>query len=255
MTSNTSDLTAKDVNAAFYGAVHDGQLDYWTKMAAPRFRAQVFVDTVRGLGVPSVVDLGCGNGALLQKLKAGVPGLKLCGIDLSANQIAQNRAAAADIAWHQKDLGDPQGSALKETYALATACEVVEHIERPEVFLENARRLVDPKGGMLFLSTQSGPIRETERRVGHHKHYSQEEIKALLQRGGWTPVRVWNSGYPFHDLSKWYANRDPDATMQRFGYQKYGLYEEAVCAALRFLFRFNSSRRGAQLFALARAAR
>ena len=73
-----------------------------------------------------------------------------------------------------------------------------------------------------------------------------------LVRTGWAPVRLWNCGFPFHDLSKWYANRDADGSMARFSEKPYGLREDLVCLALRTAFRFNSRSHGAQLYALAR---
>ena len=64
-------------------------------------------------------------------------------------------------------------------------------------------------------------------------------------------MRIWNTGFPFHDLSKWYANRDPDRSLEQFGERAYGMRENVICWALRQAFRFNSRRRGAQLFAVA----
>jgi hypothetical protein len=131
------------------------------------------------------------------------------------------------------------------------ATEVVEHLDHPEDFLRSVRQLAVPKRGRLYLSTQSGPLRETERRVGHQRHFTAREMTALLEKTGWQVLRAWNTGYPFHDLSKWYANRDPDKSMQRFGEQQYGWSENLVCVALRLMFRLNSSHRGEQLFAVA----
>jgi hypothetical protein len=90
--------------------------------------------------------------------------------------------------------------------------------------------------------------------VGHLQHFTATGMRQLLSDAGWSPERVWNCGFPFHDLSKWYANRNPDATMRRFGDERYGLREDLVCWALRTAFRTNSDRRGAQLFAVARKA-
>jgi hypothetical protein len=57
---------------------------------------------------------------------------------------------------------------------------------------------------------------------------------------------------PSHDLSKWYANLDPDRSMRQFGEKAYGPVERAVCLLLRGLFRLNSRTRGAQLVAMPR---
>ena len=74
----------------------------------------------------------------------------------------------------------------------------------------------------------------------------------LLEETGWEAAQVWNCGFPFHDLSKWYANLNPNASMKRFGLRAYGPLENAVALMLRLLFKLNSDSRGAQLFAVAR---
>ncbi|MGH7270367.1 MAG: class I SAM-dependent methyltransferase, partial [Polyangiaceae bacterium] len=205
----------------------------------------------------SLVDLGCGNGQLLAEIRARFPGTSLCWIDLSSPQIEDNRLRDPAIRWHDADLDRPRAitGALSGTFEVVVASEVIEHVEHPELLLKNAIELSMPGRGRLLLSTQSGALRETERRVGHLRHFTVSSMDRLLRDAGWEPERVWNAGFPFHDLSKWYANRDPDASMRRFGDEPYGLREVFVCAALRAAFRFNSRRRGAQLFAVARRAR
>jgi len=117
-----------------------------------------------------------------------------------------------------------------------------------------ARAMIWRTRRRIAVSTQSGRIGETERRVGHVRHFTSDEMARVLRDAGWRPVRVWNAGFPFHDLSKWYANRDPDASMRRFGERSYSWQEDLVCLGLRLAFQLNSSRRGAQLFAVGRRA-
>ena len=102
-----------------------------------------------------------------------------------------------------------------------------------------------------MLSTQSGPVRATERYVGHQRHFEKEDLLTLLRDAGWAPVRAWNAGFPFHGLSKWLANRRPTATIERFSVRPYGPAEILACWTLRLLFKLNSNRSGAQLFAVA----
>lgn len=240
-----ADATAR--NTAFYGETNRGQQDYWRYMAAPRHRVRVLRRAIRRLRPSSVVDLGCGGGQLLEALDNGT--LDLAGIDLSEAQIEDNRTRLPHIEWHAADLAAelPPDLAAR-SYDVIVCSELVEHLDEPARLLAGARAL----GTHLVLSTQSGPVRPTEVRVGHVRHYSRSEMAELLRTAGWEPVRVWNTGFPFHDLSKWVANRRPDAAMDRFGGEAYGPVEHTVSAALRIAFRLNSHRRGAQLFAIAR---
>jgi 2-polyprenyl-3-methyl-5-hydroxy-6-metoxy-1,4-benzoquinol methylase len=242
-------------NEAYYGAVPAGQMDYWLKMAAPRHRRATLLGALAQSVPKRLADLGCGNGELLREIHARFPLISLSGIDLSAEQIEVNRAASPDIRWQTWDLDGEQ--ALPEDFAggfgAVVASEIIEHVQNPRRFLENARRLAEP-GGRLLLSTQSGRVHNTERRVGHVRHFSSEEMTALLREAGWTPVRVWNTGYPFHDWSKAFANRNPDKTMADFSGKPYGARQNLICWALRLAFSLNSSSRGAQLYAVAENA-
>ena len=237
-------------NRAFYDADNPGTNDYFRKMAAPRFRVATLGRELERLAPRSVVDLGCGRGQLLEEIRRVLPNAKLVGIDLSTAQIEHNKAAMPWATWGVANLSLPLDDGLGEHDAVV-ATEIIEHLDDPETFLANAARLLSP-GGHLIVTTQSGRVGETERRVGHVRHFKTSDVRDLLVRAGLTPVKVWNAGFPFHDLSKWYANLNPDASMAAFSGKPYGLKEDLVCAALRLAFRFNSQSRGAQLFAIAR---
>jgi len=247
---------AEATNRDYYAQLSTGRDDYWRKMAAPRFRVATFLRLLSDDPPASLVDLGCGNGLLLAEIRERHPSMALSGVDLSDAQIAANRKAQPGLGWHAMDLDRPLALApeLRDRFEAVVASEVIEHVREPRTFLANALRMATPGHGRLLLSTQSGQLRETERRVGHLRHFTASAMRRLLIEAGWEPVRVWNSGFPFHDLSKWYANRNPDATMRRFGGERYGLREDLVCWGLRAAFRLNSDRRGAQLFAVARRA-
>ncbi len=245
--------SAADVNRDYYGTVDAGRDDYWRKMAAPRFRLRTVIEALKKLGPTAVVDLGCGNGAALDEVSRHLPAAQLAGVDLSPAQIEANSVREPSIRWQCADLDGEVTFAddFIGAFDAVTALEVIEHLDHPTDFLANARSLAKPAGGYLVLSTQSGKLRETERRVGHRQHFAVPEMNTLLRDCGWRPIQIWNAGYPFHDLSKWYANLNPDASMKRFGEDAYGWSEDLICAALRIAFSLNSRRRGAQLFAIA----
>lgn len=244
---------AVTVNREYYERTTAGREEYWKKMAAPRHRVEVMRQVLRELNPGSVVDLGCGNGVLLKELRDVLPNAQWSGLDLSRPQVAENVRLLPWATFRDGNLDQPFPSDFDwlGSFDVAIATEVLEHLDSPGTFIDNAARLLKP-GGSVVLSTQSGPIRETELRVGHRRHYLQRDMTELLERHGFKTVRVWNTGFPFHDLSKWYANLNPDASMKQFGEGAYGLKENVICAALRFAFKLNSTSSGAQLFAIAR---
>lgn len=245
--------SASEQNRQFYDQALDGMNDYWRKMAAPRFRVSEFMRLLDEEMFLRVCDLGCGGGQLLREIAERYPRVELVGVDVAEGQLAQNRRELPGMRFVGMDLDRPAAvpTDLIGACDVVIASELIEHVSHPAQLLENARSLVR-SGGRLLLSTQSGPVRETERRIGHQRHFTVAEMSQLLSETGWQPLRVYNSGFPFHDLSKWYANRDPDASMKQFAGGKYGVREDLLCFLLRLAFRLNSRTRGAQLFAVAR---
>ena len=242
------------INLDYYSVPTPGRSDYWRKMAAPRFRIRTFIDLLRQENAASLVDLGCGSGELLLEIRAHFPAMRLCGVDLSSVQIESNRSRYPSLCWITRDLEESPRppEELAGRFDAVVASEIIEHLADPGRFLKNAAALARAGSGKLFLSTQSGRVWETERRVGHRRHFSQEEVQRLMSESGWEPIRVWNAGFPFHDLSKRIANLNPDQTMRRFGENAYGALENLACRGLRLAFMFNSRSRGAQLFAVGR---
>lgn len=246
---------AGEINHAYYDREQPGREDYRRYMAAPRWRMRLLLGALAGATPARLADLGCATGAVVGELRAAFPGARFTGLDLSPAQIEANRRREPDGDWQVADLSRPDElpAGLLGCFDTLVSTEVIEHLDDPGALLRCAARLGAP-GARLLLTTQSGPVRETERRVGHIRHFTGAELSALLRANGWRPVRVWNAGWPFHDLSKWVANRDPDSMMERFSERPYGWRERFICWGLRIAFRFNSNRRGAQLFALAEKA-
>lgn len=243
---------AAQANREWYDRLTAGQEDYWRLMAAPRLRVRTALKAVARANPARLCDFGCGNGALLEAVHARFPGTELMGLDLSPELVAHNQTRLPHMAFACADLCDPAFALPWEPVHMALSLEVLEHLQEPAAYLKSIRKSLAPGGG-LFLSTQSGRIRETERRVGHIRHWSAQDMAQALTDAGFTAVTVRNAGWPFHDLSKHLANRNPDKTMQSFGESAYGPKQRFVCWGLRVLFAFNSGSRGSQLFATAQA--
>ncbi len=229
-----------------------GQADYWQKMAAPRARVAMITRLLQHWNPDQIVDLGCGGGNLLVEVQQQQLSARLFGLDLATAQIEYNRSVLPGINWSVADLTDPDSvtDELVGRFAAVVSSEVIEHVADPIALLETAHRVAAP-GGRLVLSTQSGKVHETQRLVGHVRHFSVEEIDDLLRRTGWRPERVWNCGFPFHPLVKYLANLNPTRTIAAYGTEAYPPRKRLVCWATRVAYRFNSSSRGTQLYAIA----
>lgn len=237
-------------NLDYYSHLTDGRADYWRYMPAPRFRAGEIARILENEHPRSLIDLGCGDGMLLAEIRRVVPDAVLAGVDLSEAQIEENRKRMPGVEWYAGNL-ESEDLVLPRRFDALASSEVIEHLAHPANFLRSAHRMA-ADNALLVLTTQSGRIGATEFHVGHLRHFTKQEMTELLEQTGWQPVRVWNAGFPFQDLSKWTANLSPNAMIEHFGVKAYGPLQKFIAVVLRLLFLLNSNSRGAQLFAVAR---
>lgn len=92
-----------------------------------------------------VLDVGCGQGVLLDALSSRLPEALLVGIDaVPAPATARWRGVTGDIAT-QLPFADA-------SFEVVVAGEVIEHVPHPDLMLAELRRVLAP-GGLLVLST------------------------------------------------------------------------------------------------------
>ena len=113
-----------------------GLHDYLVEEVLPRFTRPGHV----------AIDLGAGSGALAVRLRA-------LGWEARAADINE-RGYEADVPFAKVDLNDPDFAAQlgEGTFSLASAVEVIEHVESPISFLRNVGRLLKP-GGAVVITT------------------------------------------------------------------------------------------------------
>src|SRR4051812_44077415 len=84
-----------------------------------------------------VVDLGARTGALLARLRdAGFS--DLCAVDLDVGEFR-----LTEVPMHRLDLNSNFASGFDRRFNLIVSCDVIEHLDSPRHFLEQARRLLD----------------------------------------------------------------------------------------------------------------
>jgi methyltransferase family protein len=138
-------------------------------------RARLVTDLVcYAAPVSAICDLGCGDGALLARLKAEpeLDGIPMWGYDLGAADVAHGRARGLDLR-----LADVTGAGL-DYGSLAIASEVAEHLEDPEEFLRGI--------GSRFLVVSS-PSAETAswHNEIHAWAWDLAGYRDLVERSGW----------------------------------------------------------------------
>ena len=114
---------------------HEQAIERPLKLSEQRLEA--VADAVRGLGGGRVVDLGCGEGRLLERLVAEPAVTEVLGIDVSiaALQRAQRRLSVDELSERRRERISLQQGALTYTdpracgFDIATMVEVIEHVD------------------------------------------------------------------------------------------------------------------------------
>jgi SAM-dependent methyltransferase len=212
-----------------------------------------------------VLDVGCGQGELLQALARALPGATISGADVSEQSIADSRRRNPGFDLFTLDLCDPSFESRHRerigAFDLVVCSEVVEHVGDDARAVQRLRSLLAP-GGRLIVTVPGGRMSRFDRAIGHHRHYRPAELDRVLRGAGLEVDRVLAWGFPFHSLyrtavrlaSAWSLPGGGGAAAGRGarGGGALGHAYSVLGRLLRPLFYLNASRWGEQILALAR---
>jgi SAM-dependent methyltransferase len=197
-----------------------GQFDYEEKVwgahevrLSPRYLGALRLEYCLKdlLGVQGrVLEVGCGAGGMARGLKAYRPDLDVYGCDISRAAIAVARRSQAGVTFDIGDAGAlpyPDGS-----FSAVVMLDVLEHLERPEQAIAEARRIL--RDGGLFhlfvpcegeLSTIHGLLawagwKAKERYGGHIQRFTLRRLAAILESEGFALRRRRWSAHLFNQL-------------------------------------------------------
>jgi len=118
-----------------------------------RFHREV-ARLVDGVNPTTILELGCGEGYVLDFLSRAGVGADLTGVDLSAQAVEQARQRLGDRAEIlQGDVADAVDGAAR--YGMVMILEVLEHLENPAAVLATAVELSD---GPVLVSVPREPF-------------------------------------------------------------------------------------------------
>ncbi len=205
---------------------------------------------------PRILDVGSGQGDMARDLSRTEPRAEIRGIDLSEAGVRISRQKVPTAEFVAADLMTTvQARQGWESWATHGVCsELLEHVEDPVEVLRNVRPLFAP-GAKLVVTVPSGPRSAFDLHIGHRRHFTADQLQAVLRHSGYEVERVDRAGFPFFNLYRCVVILRGKRLIQDAGSNR-GLpwLARAVMACFRLLLRFTWTKFGPgwQLVALAR---
>jgi len=208
-----------------------------------RHLRRIIKEMIRPLKFQSVLDVGCGQGSLLAELKLEFPAIKPTGVDVSLSAIEFARRRVPDGDFRVLDVTE---ASLDTSYDLVICSEVLEHIPNDLIAIRNLKKMTKK---YLLVSTPQGRMRGFEKQIGHVRNYASGELVGKIESSGFTIISAVEWGFPFY--SPLYRNfLDLGGNNGTSG--EFGLFRKFVGRLIYMLFLLNSSKRGDEIFVLAK---
>lgn len=148
----------------------------------------------------SLLDIGCGNGGLMEMLRKRVPSLqKVDGMDGYPESLTNTRKRNPDAQLYLQDVSHGHWIHTDTAYDVLTSLDVLEHLDHPEEALRRCRLLLKPDGIMVItLPALHALWSERDYLLGHRLRYNKLQARKLLEQSGF---KVLECGYLFSYLT------------------------------------------------------
>jgi SAM-dependent methyltransferase len=197
--------------------------------------------TIAGLGVKSVLDVGCGAGQNLAALaESGTYDLTGIDVSLEAVRRAKRRVPRARFL-----VMDAQTAQLNARFDVVMSTGVLEHLPDGQAAVS---RMAALSRGWVLVNTIGGAIYPNDRAVGHITSYTKEALAATLERAGLKLEWISAWGFPFHSVVRALTERTPYGPATG----RLGPVRRLTARSLFHLYKVNLPGRGDVITGLAR---
>lgn len=142
-------------------------------------------------GARNLLEVGCGTGVVLSRIRELRPDLELTGADLLsvALHIAQERVPGAAVV--QADICRIP---FREEFDIVCALDVLEHVDGDASAMDQIADAVRPGGGVVVSVPQHDWLWSAADEFGRHRRrYSRRALMVLLDAAGFTATRITSS--------------------------------------------------------------
>lgn len=173
---------------------------------ASKFQIPVYADArefIIGLGIKSVLDIGCGNP---QKLKAYIHPFidDIVGLDL---QDVVDKIKETCGHWYGCDL-EKGKIHLDRTFGLIIAADVIEHLKSPVGLFDVIKRHADESTIILISTPEKASIQINvgidPHNINHETEYTKDEMQTIINQNGLCVVDI--KSYPERHAIPQYLN-------------------------------------------------
>jgi len=169
-----------DLVSNYKNYYEDGDSE-WRRLGALD-KSDNIVSLCNGLKIKSVIEIGVGEGAVLQQLSIKGFSDELYGIDISETGVETTRNKNISGLIECKLYDGYSIPYDNESFELAVLSHVVEHLEHPRQLIYEARRIAKYVLIEVPLEDNSRlPMDFTFDKVGHINFYSPKTIRRLVQ--------------------------------------------------------------------------
>ncbi len=181
------------------------------------------------------LEIGCGNGAVLQALERSRNWDRIVGSDLHPRGLAYARTRLSGRA--ELAQLDARAIPAQAAFDLIGAYDIIEHVSDDEAVLRSMHRAIAPGGGVLIAVPQHPAFWSRIDEIGHHqRRYRLGELERKLERNGF--AIMFSSSYmsvllPFMALSRLKTRYFPaDDDLDAFKELKTGARSNSVMTSL-----------------------
>ena len=153
-------------------------------------RRAILLDTLMrfsGASHNKLLDIGCGTG--LNAMLFSGNGFLVTGLETSAVAIGLARAIAPSI--HILATSFPSPLVPRDSYAVITALDVIEHIDDDKGMIRAVADALQPGGIVLISAPAFSFLWSVHDELAHHKRrYNRAELRSSLAMAGLEPVFI-----------------------------------------------------------------
>ena len=156
--------------------------------------APAVIQTLLRVKARTVLDIGCGNGALAKEIAGH--GMTVTGMDSSESGIAEARRILPDARFHVMEIEEPPSKIAEGDFDAVVSTEVIEHLFAPRLLLRFASAKLRPGGHLLLTTPYHGFLKNLLLSLfnrwdfhfspawdgGHIKFWSRRSLAKLLQQ-------------------------------------------------------------------------